>query len=81
FEFTGDDDLWVYINRKLAIDLGGVHGAENGKIDLDARAGELGITKGKVYQLDFFFAERHTTESNFRIDTTLDFVDCGSGIK
>jgi fibro-slime domain-containing protein len=81
FEFTGDDDLWVFINNKLAIDLGGVHGAENGSIDLDARAGELGITKGNVYSLDFFFAERHTSESNFRIDTTLDFVDCGTGIK
>jgi fibro-slime domain-containing protein len=81
FEFTGDDDLWVFVNNKLAIDLGGVHGAENGSIDLDMRAAELGIVKGKVYALDFFFAERHTSESTFRIDTTLDFVDCGSGIK
>jgi fibro-slime domain-containing protein len=50
-------------------------------VNLDARATELGIEKGKVYPLDFFFAERHTSESNFRIDTTLNFVDCGTGIK
>jgi len=81
FEFTGDDDLFVFINKKLVIDLGGVHGAENAKVNLDARAGELGIEKGKVYSLDFFFAERHTSESTFRIDTTLDSVDCGTGIK
>ncbi len=78
FTFTGDDDLFVFINGKLAIDLGGVHGAMNASIDLDAEAGQLGISNGNVYALDFFFAERHTSQSNFRIDTTIGtFVDCG----
>lgn len=81
FKFTGDDDLFVFINKKLAIDLGGVHGSQSAEVNLDAEAGKLGLTKGKVYPLDFFFAERHTVDSHFRIDTTLDFVDCGSGIK
>lgn len=79
FRFRGDDDLFTFINGRLAIDLGGVHGAMEAEIDLDARAEELGIEVGEVYPLDFFFAERHTTESNFRIDTTIDeFVDCGT---
>jgi fibro-slime domain-containing protein len=77
FQFLGDDDLWVFVNRKLAIDLGGVHTAEPGSVDLDARAAELGLVKGRVYPLDLFHAERHTTQSNFRVDTDLDFVDCG----
>lgn len=71
FTFTGDDDLFTYINGKLAINLGGVHGAQTETVNLDAMAGQLGIEKGKTYTLDFFFAERHTSESNFRIDTTI----------
>ncbi|HTJ81935.1 MAG TPA: fibro-slime domain-containing protein [Polyangiaceae bacterium] len=77
FSVTGDDDLFTFINGKLAIDLGGVHGAESQSVDLDASAAALGITPGNIYALDFFFAERHTSESNFRIDTSLSFVDCG----
>ena len=80
FRFTGDDDLWVFINDRLAIDLGGVHGAQSDEIQLDSRAGELGITPGNVYRLEFFHAERHTSESNFRVDTNLAFVNCGEVI-
>ena len=71
FTFTGDDDVFVFVNQRLAIDLGGVHGVEAATIDFDARAGELGITAGTTYALDVFHAERHTTESNFRIETSI----------
>ena len=71
FTFAGDDDVWVFINGKLAIDLGGVHAREASTVDLDARSVELGITPGRSYTMDIFHAERHTVESNFRISTNI----------
>jgi fibro-slime domain-containing protein len=71
FKFSGDDDLWIFINGKLALDLGGLHSRFNGSIDFDAQAGALGITPGNTYNMDIFHAERHTLESNFRIETNI----------
>jgi fibro-slime domain-containing protein len=72
FTFRGDDDVFVFVNGRLALDLGGVHGVEEGSVDFDRQAGALGLSVGQSYPLDVFHAERHTTQSNFRIETTID---------
>lgn len=86
--FSGDDDVWVFINGGLALDLGGLHPPRSGSFVLDtATAGSLNLTVGNVYEIALFHAERHTDGSNFNL-TLNGFVnaksvcvtDCGDGI-
>jgi fibro-slime domain-containing protein len=71
-EFAGDDDTWLFVNGRLAMDLGGIHQQTVARVQFDT----LNLTAGRT-RLDFFWAERHVTSSNFDIRTNVDFLDCG----
>jgi len=70
FFFRGDDDIWVFINDKLVIDLGGIHSAAPAFVDLDSISNPR-LVEGEKYNIDIFFCERMGTQSNVRVSTNM----------
>jgi fibro-slime domain-containing protein len=74
-EFSGDDDVFVFINRRLALDLGGTHEPETDSFTISGANGNIvggtgaahGMETGNVYEIKVFHAERQTDGSTFKL--------------
>ncbi len=74
FEFRGDDDVWVFINDRLVVDIGGCHSPVEGGVYLDTIGladSTQKLIEGKTYSFYIFFSERNATGSNFKMRTSI----------
>ena len=81
FEFSGDDDVCMYINGVLALDLGGAHGICTKRVNLKDVAQQCHLTKGEVATFTFFYMERNSDASNFKIETNMELVKRGISVQ
>jgi len=80
FLFRGDDDIWVFINNQLVVDVGGNHGPAPGYVHLDTIKTPERLVPGKEYSINIFFCDRRSAGSNVRISTNIYFTQ-QNGIK
>lgn len=79
YKFTGDDDLWVVLDgKKVVIDLGGIHSATTGEVDLwedllngKKKADLTDAEKKAAHTLTVLYMERGAVASNCEMEFTL----------
>ena len=75
FDFEGDDDVYLFINNKLVMDIGGAHSISKETVELNEYKNDLDLKDGEVYSFKFFYLERHGFGANMRINTNIRVTD------
>jgi fibro-slime domain-containing protein len=75
-EFVGCDDMWLFVDGNLVMDLGGVLPAMTQRVDVD----RLGLEDGQTYSVQLFYAQRQANHGVFRLRTNIDFVSTGENV-
>jgi fibro-slime domain-containing protein len=66
--FLGDDDVWVFVNGRLVVDLGGTHQEQTGSITINAgNQASYAMAPNNLYEIVVFHADRHPIDSNYQL--------------
>ena len=68
FNFSGDDDVWVYVDGNLALDVGGAHGKVTGQIDFGGEDIKKTATVSETKVSQGSSTESKDTKSSFNIE-------------
>lgn len=89
FNFSGDDDTWIFIDDELVLDIGGIHDACSGTINFNTgecfineqkQANSISLSAG-VHSLKVYYMERGTGGSNLKISFCSALLDQATSLK